>query len=145
MGIFAPTAWNLAGSCRNSLISEFLDRFLDAGDIGERGLGSVSALQLRPRLAEVHDLAAAALHLGHEEPDQPGQQEERQQRAQQAPEHAGLGNLDVVTLGEAAGVLLLLQLVHQLQALPLDVLGRDALVVLQRQLDLLRLATDHLG
>ncbi len=145
MGIFAPTAWNLAGSCRNSLISWSSSMASDdAGDVGERRLRGFLALQLRARLAEVHDPAAAALHLGHEEPDEPGQQDERQQGAQQAPQHACLRDLDVVALGECAGVLLLLQLALQLDALALDVLRADQVVVLQRELDLLGLTTDDL-
>ncbi len=49
---------------------ELLDRLVGAGHVGERRLRRVLADQLGLGLAELHDPAAAALHLVHEEEQQ---------------------------------------------------------------------------
>ena len=61
---------------------ELLDRLVDTGHVGERGLGHVLAQLLGLRLAEPEAHPAAALHAG-EHHEQPDQQQQRQQIDQQ--------------------------------------------------------------
>ena len=75
-------------------LAELLDRLLAAGDVGERGLRHVLADQLGLGLGELHHPAAAALHLVHQEQEQPEDQDERQHRRDDRAEQAGLGVLD---------------------------------------------------
>ena len=63
-------------------LAELLDGLLAAGDVGERRLGHVLADQLGLGLRELHDPAAAALHLVHEEQEQQDDQHEGQERRQ---------------------------------------------------------------
>ena len=60
-------------------LAELLDRLLAAGDVGERRLRHVLADQLGLGLGELHDPAAAALHLVHQEQEQHDDQHERQE------------------------------------------------------------------
>ena len=83
-------------------LAELLDRLLAAGDVGERRLRHVLADQLGLGLGELHDPAAAALHLVHEEQEQQDDQHEGQERRQHLAEQAGLRVLGVVLLDVAA-------------------------------------------
>ena len=68
---------------------ELFDRLVDAGDVGERGLGHVLGELLGARLAEAEAHPAAGLHAG-EHHEQADQQQQRQQVDQQRAEHAAL-------------------------------------------------------
>ena len=63
---------------------ELLDRFVEAGDVGERDLRLVLRRRLGARLAEAHDAAAAALHL----PEHPHEHQREQDEGQQPVEQA---------------------------------------------------------
>ena len=58
-------------------LAELLDGLVAAGDVGERGLGGVLGDELGPRLGELHDASAAALHVVHQEDEQDDQQDDR--------------------------------------------------------------------
>jgi hypothetical protein len=91
LGIFAPTAWNLTGFCRKSLISCSSSIASSAPATSANVVfGRVLADQLGLGLAEGHDPAAAALH-GVEQPEQQQQEDhERQEADQQADQDAVL-------------------------------------------------------
>ena len=57
---------------------ELLDRLVDTRDVGERDLRGLLADQLGLGLAEAHDPRAAALHAGHQEPEEAQDDDERQ-------------------------------------------------------------------
>ena len=88
-------------------LAELLDGLLAAGDVGEGRLRHVLADQLRLGLGELHDPAAAALHLVHQEQEQQDDQDERQERRQDRAEQARLRVLEVVVLRGALGLSLL--------------------------------------
>ena len=77
-------------------LAELLDRLLAAGDVGERRLRHVLGDQLGLGLGELHDAAAAALHLVHQEQEQHDDEHERQAAWRGSePSRLGLGTLDV--------------------------------------------------
>ena len=78
---------------------EFLDGLVGAGDVAEGHLGHVLVDQLGLGLAELHDLGAAALHPGKQEPEQDAEQQHGDQQGEQAGEPVVLDRL----VGEAAG------------------------------------------
>src|SRR5919206_428132 len=55
---------------------QLLDRLVHAGDVAEGDLGRVDRQPLGARLAERHDLRAAALHLVHQEDPEPDEDQE---------------------------------------------------------------------
>ena len=61
-------------------LAELLDRLLAPGDVGERRLRHVLGDQLGLGLGELHDPAAAALHLVHEEEEQQDDEDEHEER-----------------------------------------------------------------
>ena len=65
-----------------------LDRLVGAGDVVEGDLGHLLGDELGARLAELHDLAAAALGAGEQEPEQQAEQQDRQQEREEAVEPA---------------------------------------------------------
>ena len=83
-GIFAPIAWNFAGSSRNSLISW-------SSSTASSSPATSAKVDLRlvlvhlpwPGLAELHDPAAAALHRFEDEEERRRSQHERQQAEEQ--------------------------------------------------------------
>ena len=93
-------------------LAELLDRLFTAGDVGERRLRHVLGDQLGLGLGELHDAAAAALGLVHQEDEEQHDQRERQQGHEQRAEEAGLRVLGVGLLDRARVDLL----VHQLPA-----------------------------
>ena len=64
---------------------EFLLGLVDAGDILECDAAGLFGQQPRARLAEPHGLAAARLHLAHEENPDADQQQHREPRDQYSP------------------------------------------------------------
>ena len=131
------------------LLEELLDllelfhRLVGSGDIGEGRLGHVLADHLGLGLAEVHDAAAATLHLTHEEEEQEDHDRHGDQRDEQAHQDAVLGVVDVVAVLDIAGLHLLLEHVLELDALTIDVLGLLLGAVLERDLDALVTAADE--
>ena len=103
---------------------ELLDRLVDAGDVGEGGLGHVLGQLLGLRLAEAEAHPATALHAG-EHHEQTDEQQQRQQVDQQRAEHAALVH-DGVDLGVLGA-----QRVEQLHPVPGGVLGDDLVAVLR--------------
>ena len=97
---------------------ELFDRLVDAGDVGERGLGHVLVQQLGPGLAEAEAHPAAALHPG-EHHEQADQQQQRQHVDQQLAQDAALVDHGV-GLRVLGG-----QRVEQLDRVPGRVLGDD--------------------
>ncbi len=75
---------------------ELLDRLVRSGDVGERGLRGVLADELGLALAELHDAAAAALHLVHEEQQQRHDDDDRQQAEQDAEQQVLGRRVDLV-------------------------------------------------
>ena len=65
-----------------------LDRLVGAGDVLERDLGHLLGDELGARLAELHDLAAAALGAREQEPEQQAEQQDREQEREEAVEPA---------------------------------------------------------
>ena len=65
---------------------ELLDRLVDAGDVAEGDLRRVDRHALGARLAERHDLRAAALDLVHQEDPEADEDQERQDVGQQRQE-----------------------------------------------------------
>src|SRR3954468_150907 len=88
-------------------LMELLDRLVDPRDVAEGDLWRVDAHALGARLAEGHDLRAAALHLVHEEDPEPDEDEEGQDVGQQRKPAVALGALDVVVVELALGLGLL--------------------------------------
>ena len=79
LGMRPPSLVNFFGFLRNSTISvELLLGLVDARHVLEGDLGLVLVQQLGPALAEGHGLAAAALHLAHEEDPHADQQQHRE-------------------------------------------------------------------
>ena len=78
---------------------EFLDGLVGAGDIAEGHLGHVLVDELGLGLAELHDLGAAALHAGEQEPEQDAEQQHGHQQGEQPGEPVVFDRL----VGEAAG------------------------------------------
>ena len=72
-GILAPIAWNLAGRLEEVLdLLQLLDRLVGPATSAKVTLGWSFDDRLRLGLAELHDPAAAALHLAqHEHEDEP--------------------------------------------------------------------------
>ena len=62
---------------------QFLDGLVHPGHVLEGDLGLVDRHPLGPGLAEAHDLAAAALHLVHQEDEEDHHDDDGQKRAQQ--------------------------------------------------------------
>ena len=125
---------------------ELLDRFVEAGDVGEGDLRLVLGERLRARLAEAHDAAAATLHLAEHPHEHEREQHERQQPVEQAQPRAlalvvGVELVDAGVddvLGEACGVLrrevdrvlgAVLQLAGDGVVLVVDRRGRDLAVL----------------
>ena len=77
---------------------ELLDRLVGARDVAEGDLRRVDAHALGARLAERHDLRAAALHLVHQEDPEPDEDQERQDVGQQREPAVGLAPVDVELL-----------------------------------------------
>ena len=77
---------------------ELLDRLVDARDVAEGDLRRVDRQPLGARLAERHDLRAAALDLVHQEDPEPDEDQERQDVGQQRQPAVGLRALDVVVV-----------------------------------------------
>jgi hypothetical protein len=97
LGIFAPIAWNLAGSSRKSLISPSSSTASSAPATSANvTFGSSLLTTLALDLPKLHDPAAAALHLRHEEEEQAEDEHERQDRQEDADEH--VARLRVVDL-----------------------------------------------
>ena len=65
---------------------ELFDRLVGARDVLEGDLRHLLRHELGPRLAELHDLAAAALGAGHQEPEQQTQQQDRQEEREEPVE-----------------------------------------------------------
>ena len=83
---------------------QLLDGLIDAGDVAEADLRRVGREPLGARLAERHDLRAAALEVVHQQEPEPEEEHERQQVEQQrGPRARALGD-DVV--GRAGSALL---------------------------------------
>ncbi len=99
---------------------ELLDGLVGPGDVGEGDLRGVLRGQLGPGLAELHDARAAALRLGHEEPEEPDEEQDGEEADEQRPERAVALDLVVVAVGQAG-----LQLVDELRGAGVDVLGPD--------------------
>ena len=79
LGILPPRRWNFCGSLRNSTIScELLLGLVDAGHVVEGDAADLLGQQARAALAEAHGLAAARLHLAHEEDPDADQQQHRE-------------------------------------------------------------------
>jgi hypothetical protein len=74
---------------------QFLDRFVDTGDVLEADLRRVGRHPLRARLAEGHDLRAAPLHLIHQEDPEAEEKDEGQQRGEDRPPRRRAGALRV--------------------------------------------------
>jgi hypothetical protein len=122
---------------------QLLDRLVGSRDVGERGLRRVLADQLGLALAELHDPAAAALHLGHEVEEQAENDQERQETDQDGDEQALPVHLHVVRdVGSLERVGELPALVGQERRLHLR-LAVDGGAVLELQPDLL-LAVEQL-
>ncbi len=117
-------------------LAELLDRLLAPGDVGERRLGHVLADQLGLGLGELHDPAAAALHLVHQEQEQQDDQQEGQERGQDRAQQARLGHLDV-DLVDLAVLHALDRLRVQLALRPVHPRRGDLLAVPQLGADLL--------
>ena len=118
---------------------QLLERLVGARDVGERRLRRVLADELGLGLAELHDPAAAALHLVHEEEQQAEDDEERQEAEQQRDEQALLVDLDVVAdVGVVEGV-------GELAALVDEELGLQLRAVVERDADLLLLVEQERG
>ena len=64
---------------------QLLDGLVSAGNVLERDLGRVDRHPLGAALAEAHHLAAAALHLVHQEDPEPEEQDEREDVGEHAP------------------------------------------------------------
>ena len=62
---------------------QLLDGLVDAGDVAEADLRRVGGEPLGARLAERHDLRAAALEVVHQQEPEPEEQDERQQVQEQ--------------------------------------------------------------
>ena len=69
---------------------EFLDRFVHSGHVLERDLGLVDGHALGSRLAEAHHLAAASLHLVHQEDEEDDHEKDGRKGAQQRDPHRAL-------------------------------------------------------
>ena len=110
-------------------LAELLDRLLGAGDVGERRLRHVLGDQLGLALGELHDAAATALGLVHQEDEEQHDQGEGQQGHQQRAEDAGLGVLGVGLL-DGAGLHLLVDRGQDRLLLALDVVGDDLVAAL---------------
>ena len=63
-------------------LAELLDGLVAAGDVGERRLGGVLGDELGPRLGELHDPSAAALHVVHQEEQQQAEDQDDRQEAE---------------------------------------------------------------
>ncbi len=102
---------------------ELLDRLVDTGDVGERGLGHVLAQLLGLALAEAEAHPAAALHA-REHHEQRHQQQQRQHVDQHRAQEAALvhGGTELDVLG--------LELVDELHRVTGGVLGDDLVGVL---------------
>ena len=99
MGILAPDGLELGRFLEEFLdFLEFLDGFVGAGDVAEGHLRHVLVDHLGLGLAELHDLGAAALHPGEQEPEEHAQQQHRDQQGEQAGEPVAFDRL----VGEAA-------------------------------------------
>src|SRR5918998_351580 len=77
---------------------ELLGGLVHAGHVAERDLRRVDRHALGARLAERHDLRAAALHLVHQEDPEPDEDDERQDVREQAHDHVGPRRLHVEAL-----------------------------------------------
>ena len=79
---------------------QFLDRLVGPGHVVEGDLRLVQAHALGPGLAEAHHLAAAALHLVHDEQEEDHHEDDGRERAQQGHPHRALlgvgGEVDLV-------------------------------------------------
>src|SRR3954447_17658607 len=77
---------------------QLLDGLVHARHVAERDLRRVDRQPLRARLAERHDLRAAALHLVHEEDPEPDEDQEREDVREQRQPAVALRALDVVVV-----------------------------------------------
>ena len=102
---------------------ELLDRLVDAGDVGERGLGHVLVEQLGAGLAEAEAHPGAALHAG-EHHEQADQQQQRQHVDQQLAQNAALVD-DGADLGVLSG-----QRVEKIDRIPGRIFGDDLVRIL---------------
>ena len=82
---------------------QLLDGLVDARDVAERDLRRVHAHALGARLAERHDLRAAALDLVHQEDPEPDEDQDREDVGQQRQDHARARRLDVEAVDLAVG------------------------------------------
>ena len=78
---------------------QLLDGLFGAGDVVEGDLRALFRDELRLRLAELHDLAAAALHAREHDPEEEADEHERQQDAEHREEPVGLRDLVVEAVG----------------------------------------------
>ena len=101
-------------------LDQLFDRLIGTGDVFERGLGHVFRDRLGLGLTEVHQAAAAALHLTEDEDHQQDEQRKRQEGDEQGDQQVLARDHDVVTAGKLAGVGLLLQEVLQFHTLAGD-------------------------
>ena len=72
---------------------EFLDGFISAGDVHEGHLRHVLVDHLGLGLAELHDLRTAALHAGHQEPEQRAEEDDGDQEREESGEPVALDRL----------------------------------------------------
>ncbi len=80
------------------------DRLVGAGDIAEGDRRRLLRHELRSRLAELHDLAAAALGARQEEPEEETQQQDRQEERDEAVEPGRTRDGVVEALARRGGV-----------------------------------------
>ena len=79
---------------------QFFDRLVAAGDVVEGDLRALLRDELGLRLAELHDLVAAALHAGEHDPEEHADQQHGQEEAERREQPVGLRNLVVEALRE---------------------------------------------
>ncbi len=113
---------------------ELLDRLVGARHVGERDGRILLVHELRPRLAELHDLAVAALGAREEPPEQQAEQQHRDEDGEEAVEPAGLRHGVVVAVLRGGGVI---DRLHHVGGARLDV------VELHRLRALVRLGQGH--
>lgn len=77
---------------------QFLNGFIGTGHIGESHLRHVLGKQLRLGLAELHDLGAAALHPGDQEPEDGTDHDDRQHQGEEATQEIVLHRLIIVLI-----------------------------------------------